>query len=183
MKLMWEGVDALDAPMRDATRAAVPERDLRMIEEAAPVAWLPIGVNLRATEAIWSTLGPGAREDFFRRLGGADFESSLLKATVTSAIRLFGLDPGKLLRWTPRGWSQVFRDQSRLTAIEGTDGAARLAFENLPTVLAESRPWLESVAASLVALYDVTRRSGTVVVEDAQPRTRTMVLLFRWDTG
>jgi hypothetical protein len=181
MKLMWDGVDALEDARRDAIRGAVPEADLRAVEESAPVAWLSVALNVRATEAIWRTLGAGAREAFFRRLGLADFESSLLKATVASAIRLFGLDPGKLLRWTPRGWPQVFRDRTHLTVIEGSDGVARLAFENLPAPAAASEAWMESVPASLAALFDVTRRNGTAQLEDARPRERTMVLLFRWE--
>jgi hypothetical protein len=180
MRLMWAEVGALDARHRAAIRAAVPAADLRLVEESAPVAWVPVAVNVRATEAIWSELRAGAREAFFRRLGGADFDSSLLKATVASAIRLFGLHPGKLLRWTPRGWAQVFRDHSRLRSIDVDEVTTRLVFENLPAALVASDAWMHSVAAALEAIYDVTRRPGTSKLVAADTELRRMELRFSW---
>ena len=181
MKNMWAAVNALDAEKRAQVRANVPAMDARMIEESSPVAWLPGGINVRATEAIWSALAPGAREAFFRRLGGADFESSLLRTTVRSAIRLFGLDPGKLLRWTPRGWAQVFRDRSQLRVIDADPRTTRILFENLPPELAESDAWMRSVPASLEAFFDLTQHRGTAALEKAEPRLRKMTLVFRWE--
>jgi hypothetical protein len=180
MKLLLRVIDALDEPARGRIRAALPEDDLRLIEETTSVAWLPVEIDLRATEVIWRALDPLARVAFFRRLGDHDFESSLLKSIVTSAIRIFGVEPGRLLHWMPRGWAQLFRDSTRITINTDVAKEARVTFDDLPPQLAESPAWRDSVAASMTAFYGATRREGTVRVESADPLARSMVLLFRW---
>ena len=179
MKNFLECVDALEPAARAKVRAALAPDDVRMVHDASPLAWLPVELNLRATEATWRALGPGAREAFFAALGDQDFDSTLLKSTVTTAIRLCGVDPSRLMRWVPRGWSQVFRDDARIAVVDVSANELRIVFDDLPAALARSRAWTESCAASMTAFYRATRRQGTVSVE-AEPDARRMVLVFRW---
>lgn len=180
MKIFMGCVEALEPSERDAIRAAIGAEDLRLVEAATPVAWLPVEINLRATEAVGRVLGPQGSDLFFRRLGDQDFESSLLKSIVTGAIGIFGLEPSRLMRWVPRGWAQLFRDSTQITLSIAGAGKARLTFAGLPPMLAKSRVWRDSVASSMSAFYKATKREGTVEVESSEPATSTMVLLFRW---
>lgn len=180
MKLLMGCVDALDPQARDAVRAAVPAEDLALVESAAAVSWLPVDVNLRATEAVAHALSPQAFDAFFRRLGDRDFDSTLLKSVVTGAIGVFGLEPSRLMSWVPRGWSQIFRDQTEISITVAGAGEARMSFVDLPAQLAASRAWRDSVAASMTAFFRATKREGTTDVESFDARARAMVLLFRW---
>ena len=112
MKLLFACVD--EDAAREDLRAALSADDMRLVDEAPPVAWLPVGVNVRATETVWRVLGRGKRVEFFARLGGHDFDSTLLKSVVATAIRLFGVEPLRLLEWVPRGWTQLFRDETQI---------------------------------------------------------------------
>ena len=53
MKLFVDRIRELDAGARDEILARVGPDDLRVIAEAAPLAWLPVGINVRATEIVW----------------------------------------------------------------------------------------------------------------------------------
>jgi hypothetical protein len=178
MKLFLECVD--EDPARADLRAALSAEDVRLVEESAPVAWLPVAVNVRATETVWRVLGKGAREAFFQRLGGHDFDSTLLKSIVATAIRLFGVEPLRLLEWVPRGWPQIFRDESKIVVKAEGPRRALVTFESLPPELAQSRAWVESVAASMSAFFKPTRKQGTVQVAEASAKDRRMVLAFEW---
>ena len=178
IKLLLACVD--EDPAREELRAALSPEDTRLIDEFAPVAWLPVVVNVRATEAVWRVLGKGKREEFFNRLGGHDFDSTLLKSVVATAIRLFGVEPLRLLEWVPRGWTQLFRDETQIAVKAIGPKHALLSFESLPSELAESRPWVDSVAASMTAFFKATRTQGVVLVDEASGKDRRMVLSFKW---
>lgn len=182
MKLFVERVRDLDADRRDAVLARIGPVDLDAIENASPLDWFPVEINVRATEAVWKALGPGAREGFFLRLGMEDFESPLLKGVVATALRLFGVEPGSLLKFAPRGWSQVFRDDATVTAASPGKGVATLTYAGLPAPLAESRIWIDSVAASMGAMFAVTKKRGTVTAEQIDVASGSMTLVFRWES-
>lgn len=182
MKLFVDRIRELDTGARDEILARIGPDDLRVIAEAAPLAWLPVGINVRATEIVWTALGAGAREAFFLRLGMEDFESPLLKGVVATALRIFGVEPGSLLKFAPRGWSQVFRDDTTVTAASVSKGVATLTYSGLPRELAESRMWIHSVAASMSAMFAVTNTKGTVSAQKVDVASGSMTLVFRWES-
>lgn len=181
MKLFVNRISELEAGVREVIFDRIGAADLRAIEEAGPLAWLPVGINVRATEVVWGALAPSAREPFFLRLGMEDFDSPLLKAIVGTAQRLFGVDPGALLKFAARGWSQVFRDDVVLTAATLGKGIATLSYTGLPKELVESRIWISSVAASMSAIFAVTNVRGTVTARDVNVASGTMTLEYRWE--
>jgi hypothetical protein len=181
MKLFLRCVDAQEPASRDALLAAIPKEDVELVHESAAVAWLPTAINARATEVVWSVLDPKAREMFFLRLGIALLDSSLLNGLVTSAVRIFGVEPGRILRWTPRAWTQLYRDATRIVVYDIEPQSLRIRYESLPCSLARTFGWMESVAVSTGALFNVTGRTGAGAVEEADPAGRRMVLHFRWE--
>ena len=52
MKLFVERVRDLDADRRDAVLARIGPVDLDAIENASPLDWFPVEINVRATEAV-----------------------------------------------------------------------------------------------------------------------------------
>jgi len=180
MKLFLQCVEAQEPATRDVLLAALPRDDLALVREASTIAWLPAAVNGRATEVVWSALGPKNRELFFLRLGIALLDSSLLNTLVASAVRLFGVEPGRILRWTPKAWTQVYRDSTRITVFDIEPQSLRIRYESLPRVLVRSTGWMESVALSTSALFNVTGRTGAGTVESSDVGERSMVHCFRW---
>jgi hypothetical protein len=180
MKLFLQCVEAQEPAARDVLLAALPRADLGLVRESAPIAWLPVAVNARATEVVWSALDPKAREAFFLRLGAMLLDSSLLNVLVSTAVRLFGVEPGRILRWTPRAWTQVYRDTTRITVFDIHEYSLRIRFEGLPRVCVRASGWMESVALSTSALFSVTGRTGACALEDANVGGRSMVQRCRW---
>jgi hypothetical protein len=180
MKIFLECVEAQEPSARDVLLSALPAADLALVREAGPLAWLPAEVNARATEIVWSGLGPRAREAFFLRLGAALFESTLLNALLAGAVRLFGVAPGKILRWTPRAWPQIYRDGTRVTVTDVDAHALRIRFDSIPRCLATCPGWMESAACCVTAMFDVVGRTGAAAVEERDPANGRMVLRVRW---
>ena len=183
MKVFLDCVEAEEPSVRDALLGALPAQDIALIRETGPLGWLPAEVNARATEIVWAGLGPRAREAFFLRFGVATFGSTLLKPLVTGAMRLFGVAPGKILRWTPRAWAQIFRDGTRVSLTDVDAHALRIRFDSLPRCLATAPGWMESTACCVTALFDVIGRTGAAAVEERDPGKGVMVLRVRWQRG
>ncbi len=181
MKNFLRCVEAQEPSKRDVILGGIPTEDMALIRESSTLAWLPMTINARATEVAWNALGRGGREMFFLRLGVADFDSTLLNTLLSSAVRLFGVDPGRILRWTPRAWTQIYRDATRIEVEVTSDASLRMRFEGLPRCLARAEGWMDSVPATMVALFNVTGRRGAASVEERDVAARSMVLGFRWE--
>ena len=180
MKVLHECIQAEPRPVQGAFLAALPPGDVRLVRESVPTEWLPVAVMARAADALGATLNPNASVPFFCRLGVASLQSSLVVATLSSAIRLFGADPGRILRWTPQVWTQLYRDSSRVTVDEGSGRSARVAFDSLPACLAKSEAWREGVAHSFTGLLTVTGHTGNAMVEHAHAEKRLLVIKLSW---
>ncbi len=181
MKSFLELIDRQDAETRQRLRAAMLAAALTAIETSTTVGWLPAQVNLEVTEAVARTLGAQAADRFFRDLLLAGFEGPVLGALVKSVIALSGHNPTVGFNWVPKGFNVIFRDCGHWSTPES--GAARSVVEGagVPAFLAQSRLWLESVASSLAAVFDVMRvPRGTVVVDRAEPQQGLVRYLARW---
>ncbi len=181
MKLFLACVDAQEPTARAAITGAMRASDLELVRESGPTGWLPAEVNASATEVVWSALGPRAREAFFLRLGVADCDSSMLQSTVNGAVRLFGVEPARVLRWMPRAWTQIYRDSTQITVADAGVSSVRITFDALPPCLVRAAGWPGSVACSLGALFNVIGRVGAVAVEGVEPKARRMTLRARWE--
>jgi hypothetical protein len=178
MKTMMRKLAMLDTSRRAPIEAQIPQADRELIRDSSPLWWLPLHINVRATEAIWTGLDAETRETFFRDLMLADFQSSLLKPLATSAVKIFGMNPASFVKWTPRGWPLLFRACGQIVVLDSEPGRARLAFEGFPEEL--SFVWFQSCRASLSAYLDLANVRGDVTLEDAGPGARRRVLRFRW---
>jgi hypothetical protein len=180
MKNFVRQLSWLPTPERDRVRALLCPADLRVIDESSPTDWLPLAVNVKATDVVWSSLASPLREDLFRRMLHEDLESSYLRSLVTSAVLLFGPSPGSFVKWVPRGWGAMFKDSGEVAACDVTASSARLVYTALDVQIVESPCWLASTAASLRALIDLAKLEGDVSVVDRDTARRTGSLLFRW---
>ncbi len=180
MKNIVEALEALPQPRQDALMRALDAADLRAVREASATEWLDVGINVRMSEAIWRGSERPASERFFRDLMLRDFQSSYLKSLVASAIQLFGPSPGAFVKWVPRGWGTMFRDCGEVEARDVTQERARLVYTHLAPALVGSSVWLETVCASMSALFQIGNAVGDVLVEEQNVAARRAALLFRW---
>lgn len=163
--------------------ALLPAETLSVIGKAGGLDWLPVGLNLQVTEAVYDGLGAAGADRFFRAHSLASFDGPILQTMVTTAVRMFGLDPVSFARWVPRAWHMIFRETGAWRVPEAPPAASSLVLtlEGLPPECADHQVWHRSVSRSISALFDLARVPG---VANVQPRTkgeREVRFSLRWE--
>lgn len=131
---------------------------------AAPTSdWIPAAWDVALVRAEVDVLG----RDAMRRVARTTMVDSLsgpqLGALLAGALRLFGATPSGLYRWAGRAWGHV-TDGCGTLRLDRADGdEAWLVLEEMPAELADP-DYLEAIAATLEAIFDVCRLEGDVSV-------------------
>jgi hypothetical protein len=151
-----------------AAEPRVRERLSPLVRQAIDAAfrldYLPVMVDLEVTAAIREELGArGSRLVARERLRRA-FNGSLLSNLVRSAVALFGNSPTGLLKWAGRGYGLICRDCGELRLVSASERQADLRLEKLPPEL-NLPSYLEALAGSLEAVYDLSEVDGEVEYE------------------
>ncbi len=171
-----------DRPGGATALALLPPAWLPQVVAASGLAWLPIEENLVVTRVIYDGLGQAEADRFFRDHTLASFDGPILKTMVTTAVRIFGLDPASWARWVPQAWHLLFRGCGDWQVGEVKAGAqvVTLRVAGLPPPCAEDPVWIRSVARSLEALLELARVRGVVETEPRPRGAREVVFTLRW---
>jgi len=162
--------------------ALLPADALATVSGAGGLDWLPLALNVRVTQAVYDGLGAAEADRFFRAHTMASFEGPILQTMVTTAVRMFGLDPISFARWVPRAWHMIFREVGVWRVPEPAPATTSivLTLAELPAACADHQVWHRSVGRSVVALFDLAQVSGVV---DLLPRAqggREVQYALRW---
>lgn len=149
---------------------------LRALEEAPGSARTPAAWDVALVRAQVEVLGL----DAMRRVARAAMVDALsgpqLGALLTGALRLFGATPAGLYRWAGRAWGHVTSGCGDLRVERAEGQEAWLVISGMPPELAHPE-WLEAVAATMEAVFDVCRVDGEVAVS---PRSDGGRFHARW---
>ena len=178
MKSVLQALDAY--PDAADLRARLPSGLVVAIEEAHGADWLPAELNVQLVAALADALGSAEFMAMSRRLVLASFSGPMLSTLVRTATTLFGDDPASWARWIPHGWSLVFRGCGAWH-VTIRDQEAVLHLAGLPPACAASRVWVESVAASMVAVLDLLKRDGSMTL--ASTTFAGASYLLRWEAA
>jgi hypothetical protein len=162
-----------------ALRGADPEL-FEAIEAAPRSAWLPVALNVRWVEGVERQLGWPAGLEFLAARVGDQLENPLFRSFVQGGIRLFGLDPGALVRLIPRGLSIVFRDCGVWCAVRTSPTSIELRASELPKELAAHARWIESIGAGALAMFTLCGVSGRARLAEHRAATGEAVLEASW---
>jgi hypothetical protein len=174
-------VEGADRALGARVRARLAPATLERLARASRIAWLPIDLDVELTHAIYAELGPvRARELFRRNLSGA-LESPVLRSLAQGALRIFGASPERLFAWAPKVYVQLYRDAGEMRFALDAPGSARLELSALPPVVAESRSYLDGVAASIAAGFDLMGVKGEVALERHAAAARSACFRLVWD--
>jgi hypothetical protein len=179
MKNVLEALERL-GPDGRAVREADPEL-VQEVLRAPRMWWMPITWNLRLVEAAERALGePRAREILTTCIHG-QLDTPLWRNFARGAVRLFGLDPGSLVRWLPRAISVAFRGCGVWRAARAGEGSALLEVSDLPGELARHAAWIQSMGASGLALFRLCGVRGEVRLVAHDPATGSARFELRWE--
>ena len=83
------------------------------------------------------------------------FDSMVLKPILDGAFAIFGRSPAKMLKWSPKVWSLLYRNCGQLLLAESDDRSATLEGIDLPPELVASASYMKGFAAAILGFFDV----------------------------
>jgi hypothetical protein len=139
----------LEARIRARQRASIDA-----IERAGRMEWLPVRLDAELMEAIAAEGGLRAVHKLNSEAITKTIEGPLLRPLVEGAIKLFGVTPSSLVRWTRHAYLQIYRDCGDVLVNEDR---TLVSVTGLPAHLRASQPWLEGIAGALDGTVRVCR--------------------------
>ena len=91
---------------------------------------------------------------------GPDGSSSGNTPCYARGIPYVGRSPARLLGWSSKFWSQLYRDSGTMDFVADGTHAGRLVLRDLPPCIAASRPYLLGMAAALGASFEMMDLEG-----------------------
>lgn len=154
--------------------------DLAALGRLTSLAWSPLALHLALMDAALELLGTQRFRLFFRDMTVSILQRSPISDLVATAIRLLGVSPLAIAKWSPRGWALTFRaaGELRFLGSEGP-GRARVALESFPPELYNAAVG-EAVAAIFLAFYVVTLADGTVDMGPPDRKNGSIVFELAW---
>ncbi len=164
LQILAEADPALHARVRHRLG---PEA-LALVEDSARLAWIPGLVDVTFWRALHDAQGGAGVVRVARALGVRHVHTGQLSRLLQGVVQLFGLTPSGLVRWIPRGFSDVHRGVGELRVAELSEGSARLVLDDLHPCLA-GEPWLLAVAGSFELALEVCGMDGEGSLEESGP--------------
>ena len=171
----------LDPASALRVRARLAPESLAVLERSSRLAWLPIEIDVELTHAIYVELGAGPAHELFRRNLAAALDSPILRSLAQGALRLFGASPERVFAWAPKAYTQIYRDSGTMRFQSEGAGVARLELSELPPAIATSRNYLDSVAGSIAAGFDLMGVKGEVEIERFDLLWRRACFRLDWE--
>ncbi len=155
-----EGVSSLGEEIDARVRARLGEQLIEEIETAPRSKWLPLEVDVELSRLVHEQAGRQAFIDWSRSAVMESAKSPLLSGFLRAGLRLFGGNPGSLIRLSQRGYQQFFRNAGSLIVEPLRDDAVRVLGVGLPKILVEEPIYLEGIGESIAVLPHFVRHEG-----------------------
>lgn len=161
---LQENVRALEVlgPENAQRVRAAAAAAIEPILAASRMAWLPMELDLAVLEAVLAVAG----EDGVRRhAAGALLTATrtpLLRPILEGAVRLFGLKPEGIFKWSSQAWSAALKDCGSVTWERLGDGRGRIVYADAPPALAHSRLWLVATQGAFEGGLQLANAEGRV---------------------
>lgn len=154
---------------------------LDQIRGAGRFDWIPIELDVEFSQAIADEFGPVIAAERPRLSMRRSLDTPLLRPFIEGVDRLFGLDPSNVFRQVPRGWFAIYRNAGRMRYEVGAGSQRTLIYEDVPTVIVDSRVYLDAIAAGLHSLLDLCKVEGSVEVVNIDAARARVEILVIWD--
>lgn len=175
-----ETVDRVDAALGARVRARLRPETRRALDEASAVSFVPVEIDVDVTESLFAEAGTARACEVMRENLSLTFESPLLSALVSGGLRLLGRSPGRLLGWSSKFWTQLYRDAGTMEFVAEGTHAGRLELRDLPACIAASKPYLLGMAAALGAAFEMMDVEGEAVLGDVDAPARRADIHVAW---
>jgi hypothetical protein len=184
-RMILEGAQALPADKQRRVLPRVPEQTLALIESTPRMGWVPMEESMKLTEPLHAALGTAGFRQFLCEQSDRMASYPLLQTFFDGAVRLFGLTPQALLKWSTYAWEQAFRDSGRLVYQphkESTEGGrVEMRLEDVPPLLLLEGTFAQALAGTFEMFLRRCDRKGRVELHDPGPRATRFVYDVTWE--
>ncbi len=160
-----EGLAALGEDVEASVRGQLGEAWVELIETATRSRWLPLEIDITLSRLVDQEVGRAAFLEWSQAAIMSSAESPLLSGFLRAGLRLFGGNPGSLIRLSQRGYQQIFRDAGSLVVEPLREDAVRVVGHDLPRQMIDEPLYLEGIGASIAVLPHFVRNVGNATLE------------------
>jgi len=164
---------------RVASRLTAATRD--RLSRTSRIAWLPIEIDVELTDAIYAELGASRAREFFHHNLAGFLDGPVLRSLTQGALRLFGASPVRFFGWAPKAYAQLYREAGEMRFGSEEPGTAWLTIERLPPCTVAGPSYVDGMAASIAAGFDVLGIKGEVCVESRVPEAGSVRFRLAWE--
>lgn len=134
-------------------REQVPEV-VRAVEDASRVAWLPLEMDIRLTDAVERACGRERMKRWARDAIERSAEGWLLRPVLVGLTAL-GLSPEVALKRVPAGWSLVYRDCGVLHYEHADEHGITIVHSDVPESMLACLTYLEGIAGAFEGVAEL----------------------------
>jgi hypothetical protein len=160
--------------------AQMRPESLAAIRSASWFDWLPLEFDIELAHAVAKVLGPAKDRERACQSVLLAFQSPLLRPFLIGVEKVFGLQPGPLIRQSTRAFQAVFREAGWMAYAVGQGNQRVLVWSEVPALVLEDRLYLDAIAGAYEALFVLCKLDGSVAVAAIDLARHRAELWFSW---
>jgi hypothetical protein len=176
-KDVLENIDEYRPGTAEQLRREIPWRAWESLQETRKLEWIAVREGREVAAAVWRVLGHDEAFAFFRWLFPREVTRPVIRGIMRTSIRLFGLSPASFVRAVRGGWGMAFQEVGEPVVSFPGLRVAVFELQGVPTVATEEPAYLQSVAGSFCAFFDLCGVDGGVDLDIDEDRAR---FTFSW---
>jgi hypothetical protein len=176
------GLGSASSPLAARVLAAVPANLQRQLDDAIAIGWLPLDVHMGVLNALRSTLGRRAYQEFCAaQILSSLHNPALFAKPARAALRLYGASPFAAFKGVPPSLRYIFRNAGDLRVQTSDDGQKLTAiYENFPARFSEGDTWSLIWIATIEAIAQYALEGQAVQVQVTLARHEPARGYFEW---
>lgn len=134
------------------------------VDAALPVAWLPMGLHMKLSDALRDVVGSEGTARVFQQAMTSVFERPILRSFISLTTGIFGVTPHGLLKRSDRIYEQITRNLGELSYVQRglTEGEIHLV--GFPGKDFTFECYVDGMRGCLLAALDLCKIRGEVLV-------------------
>jgi len=161
-------------------RATIPDDALQALDYTGGASWLEFEHDHWLMDGVLQHFGREEAVACWRQSIAHLVDKPLLKSFVQGGLRLFGAQPGSLLKLVPKGWTLAYRDFCVPAFSRTSEKSAELRFENVADEAFASPGYLHCWHAVCLGVIDLEKPSDGRIDFEILESERLAVARITW---
>jgi hypothetical protein len=176
IKNKLKALSLFDEPVRDQVLKKISKKTLAIIEESKGDQWIPLELNIEISECAFAVMGKTGMYDWCAKAFLLSIGSPLVGSIFRSALNIFRVSPGALLKRPSQIWAQIYRNCGELSTFKDGLYSLKIVIQDLPPMLVGSRAYLIGIAGSFYAVVAFAGYKGYSELEQLSKTTASFIV-------